>query len=76
MDSIVASDSDVAPLLTAKTCGSSCNNAKVVYSFVEDTNQMLFVDKRNIIINNQLDACQRLLPYISKSDWALVERKF
>jgi hypothetical protein len=40
------SDYDVAPLLMAKTCRSSYNNAKVVYSFADDTNQILFVDKR------------------------------
>jgi hypothetical protein len=32
------------------------------------------MDKRNII-NNQLDACQRLLPYISKIDRAVVEKE-
>lgn len=75
MNITAPSDSDAAPLLTAKTCGSSSNNAKVVYSFVDDTNQIFFVDKRNVV-NNQLDACQRLLPYIfSKSDRALVEKE-
>ncbi|MDQ3852060.1 MAG: hypothetical protein M3299_04425 [Thermoproteota archaeon] len=68
------SDHDLAPLLTAKTCRSSCNNAKVVYSFADNTNQILFVDKRNII-KDQLQACQRLLPYISEIDKALVEKE-
>jgi predicted HTH transcriptional regulator len=68
------SDYDIAPLLMAKTCRSSYNNAKVVYSFAHDTNQILFVDKGNII-KNQLDACQRLLSYNSEIDKALVERE-
>ncbi len=74
MNIISPSDSDVAPLLTAKTCRSSYNDAKIVYSFADDTNQILFVDKRNII-KNQLDACQRLLSYNSEIDKALVEKE-
>jgi hypothetical protein len=75
MNTVVASDSDVPTILTAKTCGSACENAKkVVYSFAGETSQILFVDKREVI-KNQLEACQRLLPYISKLDRALVERE-
>ena len=74
MNTNAPSDYDVASPLMAKTCRSSYNNAKVVYSFADDTNQILFVDKRNII-KNQLDACQRLLPYISEIDKALVEKE-
>jgi hypothetical protein len=32
------------------------------------------VDKRDVI-KSQLEACQRLLPYISKIDTALVEKE-
>ena len=75
MNIIVASDSDVPTLLTAKTCGSACKNAKkVVYSFADETSQILFVDKRDVI-KNQLEACLRLLPYMSKIDRALVEKE-
>jgi hypothetical protein len=74
MNIISPSGSDAAPLLMAKTCGSSYNNTKVVYSFADDTNQILFVDKRNII-KNQLDACQRLLPYISEIEKAFVKKE-
>src|ERR671922_1263034 len=72
MNIIVASDSD--PILTAKTCGSACKNGKVVYSFADNNSQILFVDKKDVI-KNQLEACQRLLPYISKIDRALVEKE-
>jgi hypothetical protein len=75
MNIVVTSDSDVPTLLTAKTCGSACKNAKkVVYSFANETSQILFVDKRDVV-KNQLEACQKLLPYISKIDRALVERE-
>lgn len=75
MNIVVASDSDVPTILTAKTCGSTFENAKkVVYSFADENSQILFVDKRDVI-KNQLEACQRLLPYISKLDRALVERE-
>jgi hypothetical protein len=75
MNTVVTSHSDVPTLLTAKTCGSACKNAKkVVYSFADETSQVLFVDKRDVI-KNQLEACQRLLPYISKIDRALVEKE-
>jgi hypothetical protein len=46
----------------------------VVYSFADETSQILFVDKRDVI-KNQLEACQRLLPYISKIDRELVEKE-
>jgi hypothetical protein len=75
MNIVVASDSDVPTILTAKTCGSAFENAKkVVYSFADENSQILFVDKRDVI-KNQLEACQRLLPYISKHDRVLVERE-
>lgn len=75
MKTVVASDSDVPTLLTARTCGPAYENAKkVVYSFADETSQILFVDKRDVI-KNQLEACQRLLPYISKIDRALVEKE-
>ena len=74
MKTMVSYESNVAPILTARMCGSSCQNTKVVYSFSDDTNQIFFMDKRNII-NNQLDACQRLLRYISKIDRAVVEKE-
>lgn len=75
MNIVVTSDSDVPTLLTAKTCGSACKNAKkVVYSFANETSQILFVDKRDVV-KNQLEACQKLLPYNSKIDRALVERE-
>jgi 2C-methyl-D-erythritol 2,4-cyclodiphosphate synthase len=74
MSVVIASDSDVAPILTAKTCGSACKNGKVVYSFTDNDNQILFVDKKDVI-KNQLEACQRLLPYISEIDRLLVEKE-
>jgi hypothetical protein len=74
MNIVVASDSDAAPILTAKTCGSTCKNGKVVYSLADDTSQILFVDKKDVI-KNQLEACQRLLSYISEIDRALVEKE-
>jgi hypothetical protein len=46
----------------------------VVYSFADESSQILFVDKRDVI-KNQLEACQRLLPYISNIDRALVENE-
>jgi hypothetical protein len=46
----------------------------VVYSFADESRQILFVDERDVI-KNQLEACQRLLPYISKIDRALVENE-
>jgi hypothetical protein len=74
MNVVAASDRDAPPILTAKTCGSACANGKVVYSFTDETSQILFVDKRDVI-KNQLEACQRLLPYISKIERALVEKE-
>ena len=74
MNIVVASDYDAATILTAKTCGSACKNAKVVYSFADDTNQMLFLDKKDIT-KNQLEACQRLLPYVSEIERGLVEKE-
>jgi hypothetical protein len=74
MTIVVASDSDVAPMLTAKTCGSAFKNGKVVYSFGDVTSQILFVDKKDVI-KNQLEACQRLLPYISEIERTLVENE-
>jgi len=46
----------------------------VVYSFADESSQIIFVDKRDVI-KNQLEACQRLLPYISKIDRVLVENE-
>ena len=74
MNIIVASDYDEATILTAKTCGSAGKNAKVVYSFADDNNQMLFLDKKDIT-KNQLEACQRLLPYVSEIERGLVEKE-
>ena len=74
MHTVVASDRDAPPILTAKTCGSACASGKVVYSFADETSQILFLDKRDVI-KNQLEACQRLLPYIPKIDRALVEKE-
>lgn len=75
MNMVIASDRDMPPILTAKTCGSACMDAKkVVYSFANETSQILFVDKRDVI-KNQLEACQRLLPYISKINRILVEKE-
>jgi hypothetical protein len=74
MNIVVAPDYDEATILTAKTCGSACKNTKVVYSFADDTNQMLFLDKKDIT-KNQLEACQRLLPYVSEIERGLVERE-
>jgi len=74
MTIVVTSDYDMTPMLTAKTCGSACKNGKVVYSFADDTSQILFVDKRDVI-KNQLEACLRLLPYISEIDRTLVEKE-
>jgi hypothetical protein len=75
MKNIVSYESSVTPLLTAKTCSSSRQkDTQVVYSFVDDTNQIFFVDKRNII-NNQLEACRKLLPYISEVEKAVVEKE-
>jgi hypothetical protein len=74
MNIFVTSDSDMAPILTAKTCGSASKNGKVVYSFADDTRQILFLDKKDVI-KNQLEACQRLLPYASEIDKELVEKE-
>jgi 2C-methyl-D-erythritol 2,4-cyclodiphosphate synthase len=74
MNIVAASDSDLAPILTAKTCGSACRNGRVVYCFTDNDNQILFMDKKDLI-RNQLEACQRLLPYISEIDRVLVEKE-
>jgi hypothetical protein len=75
MKNVVSYESNVAPMVAAKTCSSTRQKyTKVVYSFVDDTNQIFFVDKRNII-NNQLEACHRLLPYISEVEKAVVEKE-
>jgi hypothetical protein len=76
MKLVVASnyEDEATTILTAKTCGSACTNAKVVYSFAEDTNQCFFLDKKDIT-KNQLEACQRLLPYVSEIERGLVEKE-
>jgi hypothetical protein len=74
MNIVVTSDYDEATILTAKTCGLAYKNAKVVYSFADHTNQMLFLDKKDIT-KNQLEACQRLLPYVSEIERRLVEKE-
>ena len=75
MKNILSYESNMVPMLTAKTCGSpSQKGTRVVYSFIDDTNQIFFVDKKNII-NNQLDACHRLLPYLSEVEKAVVEKE-
>jgi hypothetical protein len=75
MKNIVSYESNLAPMLTAKTCSSfHQRDAKVVYSFVDYTNQIFFVDKRNIL-NNQLEACHRLLSCISEVEKAAVEKE-
>ena len=51
-----------------------CKNAKVVYSFADDGNQMLFLDKKDVT-KNQLEACQRILPYVSEMERGLVEKE-
>lgn len=48
------------PILTAKTC-SGLNSRKVVYAFT-DNSDFLFLDKKDIIVN-QIRACERLLKY-------------
>lgn len=48
------------PLLTAKMC-SSITNRRVAYAF-SDNSDFLFLDKRDIILN-QIDACEKLLRY-------------
>jgi hypothetical protein len=74
MSIVLTSDYDEPTILTAKTCGLACKNAKVVYSFADHTNQMLFLDKKDIT-KNQLEACQRLLPYVSEIERGLVEKE-
>ncbi|MDQ3872142.1 MAG: hypothetical protein M3258_00840 [Thermoproteota archaeon] len=74
MNIVTASDSDLAPILTAKTCGLAHNNGKVVYCFTGNDNQILFMDKKDLI-RNQLEACQRLLLYLSEIDRILVEKE-
>jgi hypothetical protein len=55
MKNLIASDYEEANIMTARTCGSECKNAKVVYSFADD-GQMLFLDKKDVT-KNQLEAC-------------------
>jgi hypothetical protein len=74
MKNFIASDYEEAKIMTAKTCGSACKNAKVVYSFADDGNQMLFLDKKDVT-RNQLEACQRILPYVSEIEKGLVEKE-
>lgn len=74
MKNIIASDYEEANIMTARTCGSECKNAKVVYSFADDGNQMLFLDKKDVT-KNQLEACQRILPYVSEMERELVEKE-
>jgi hypothetical protein len=77
MKNIVTSsnyDEDETTILTAKTCGSAYKNARVVYSFDEDIHQCFFLDKKDII-KNQLEACQRLLPYVYETERKLVEKE-
>jgi hypothetical protein len=47
----------------AKTCGCREKGIKVAYSFV-DTYHSLCLDKKDIILA-QIDACERLLNYIT-----------
>ena len=44
------------------------------YSFCDDGNQMLFLDKKDVT-KNQLEACQRILPYVSEMERGLVEKE-
>lgn len=74
MKNVIASDYQEANIMTAKTSGSTCKNAKVVYSFADDGNQMLFLDKKDVT-KNQLEACQRILPYVSEMERGLVEKE-
>ncbi|MDQ3718257.1 MAG: hypothetical protein M3311_03785 [Thermoproteota archaeon] len=74
MNVIVTPDNDEATILTAKTCGLPRKNAKVVYSFADHTNQISFLDKKDVT-RNQLEACQRLLPYVSEIERGLVEKE-
>ena len=74
MKNLSASDNEEAKIMTAKTCGSACKNVKVVYSFADDGNQMLFLDKKDVT-RNQLEACQRILPYVSEIEKGLVEKE-
>jgi len=74
MKNFIASDYEEAKIMTAKTCGLARKNAKVVYSFADDGNQMLFLDKKDVT-KNQLEACQRILPYVSEMERELVEKE-
>lgn len=60
-------------VLTAKTCGPSCNNRKIVYMPI-DSNHILCVDKKEIILS-QLNACQMLLPHTQTPDREVVEKE-
>ena len=44
------------------------------YSFADDGNQMLSLDKKDVT-KNQLEACQRILPYVSEMERGLVEKE-
>jgi hypothetical protein len=65
-------DFDKISVMTAKTCGSTYGSRKIVY--LVDSNNILFIDKKEMILN-QLKACQRLSPYVSYPDKALVEKE-
>ena len=74
MKNVIASEYEEANIMTARTCGSEWKNAKVVYSFADDGNQMLFLDKKDVT-KNQLEACQRIMPYVSEMERGLVEKE-
>jgi len=66
-------NSETILMLTAKTCGPTQGNKKIVYLPIE-SNHGLCVDKREIMLS-QLNACLRLLPSAQNLDREIVERE-
>ncbi len=67
-------NSEVAQIITAKTCGCKEFQRKVTYNFA-DPYHTLCLDKKDIILA-QLQACETLLKYASdNSEKAVVEKE-
>jgi len=61
------------PILAAKLC-STLANRKVAYAFL-DNSDILFLDKKDIILN-QIHACEKLLKYATyEMDQTTIEKE-
>ncbi len=67
-------ESEVEPMIAARTCGCKDRGQRVTYSFVDPVHA-LCIDKKDIIIG-EIQACTRLLKYaVDESERKTVERE-